>query len=102
MPSALPPLPRNVVVEGRPIPDAVVEGLVARIQDGTAFRAQQIEFAARHALAALGLDVAPAMRLADRLIQRYRRSGHLRMRREGRTPVFTWRSETAATRESRP
>ena len=102
MSQPVPPLPRNVVVEGHAIPDAVIDGLVARIQDGSAFRALQIEFAARQALAGHGIAAEPAMRLADRLIQRYRRSGHLRMRREGRTPVFTWRSKTAVSEEPRP
>jgi hypothetical protein len=82
--------PTGLVAEGLAIPDAIVAGLVQRMREAP-FRANQIEGEAARALREAGLDAAPAMRLADRLIQRYRRAGRLTMRRDGRSPTFIWR-----------
>lgn len=86
-----PEIPTGVVVEGLAIPDPMTAALVGRMRE-SAFSAKQLEVFAADALRGAGLDAEKAMRLADRLIQRYRRAGRLDMRRDGRTPVFTWRT----------
>ncbi len=81
---------KALVVEGQTIPSVVVERLTERMRAGSAFRAFDLERLAREALGDAGIGPKPAMRLADRLIQRYRRSRNLTMRREGRVITFAW------------
>jgi hypothetical protein len=83
-----------VIVQGVLVSQHQVDRCYARMQNGNVFSCQNIEAAAEKAGVERG---APAMRLADRLIQHERKAGNIVQIRRG---VWEWRAPTVGARQS--